>query len=97
MRDIERERRRYRQREKQAPCREPDVGLDPGISGSHPEPKIDAQPLIHAGVPSGSLPRHLNVESMMQALAWKLPGNPLQPSLVFPLRKGEQNSGIRCT
>ena len=25
---IERERQRHRQREKQAPCREPDVGLD---------------------------------------------------------------------
>ena len=27
---------RHRQREKQAPCREPDVGLDPGSPGSHP-------------------------------------------------------------
>ena len=27
---------RERQREKQAPCREPDVGLDPGSPGSHP-------------------------------------------------------------
>ena len=30
------ERGRDRQREKQAPCREPDVGLDPGSPGSHP-------------------------------------------------------------
>ena len=37
MRD--RERQRYRLREKQAPCREPDVGLDPGSPGSHPGPK----------------------------------------------------------
>ena len=29
------------QREKQDPCREPDVGLDPGTPGSHPEPKTD--------------------------------------------------------
>ena len=29
MRDPERERQRLRQREKQAPCREPDVGLNP--------------------------------------------------------------------
>ena len=29
----------HRQREKQAPCREPDVGLDPGSPGSHPGPK----------------------------------------------------------
>ena len=27
---------RHRQREKQAPCREPDVGLDPGTPGSRP-------------------------------------------------------------
>ena len=32
----ERERPRHRQREKQAPCREPDVGLDPGSPGSPP-------------------------------------------------------------
>ena len=39
----ERGRDTERQREKQAPCREPDVGLDPRIPGSHPEPKADAQ------------------------------------------------------
>ena len=27
---------RHSQREKQAPCREPDTGLDPGSPGSHP-------------------------------------------------------------
>ena len=39
MRDREREKQRHRQREremKQAPCREPDMGLDPGSPGSHP-------------------------------------------------------------
>ena len=35
-----RERQRHRQREKQARCREPDVGLNPGSSGSHPGPKV---------------------------------------------------------
>ena len=30
------QRQRHRQREKQAPCREPNVGLDPGTPGSHP-------------------------------------------------------------
>ena len=35
------------QREKQAPCREPDVGLDPGTLGSQPEPQAGAQPLSH--------------------------------------------------
>ena len=33
---------RERQREKQAPCREPDVGLDPKTLGSHTELKADA-------------------------------------------------------
>ena len=43
---------RQRQREKQAPCGEPNVGLDPGIPGLHPEPKADAQPLSHPGIPA---------------------------------------------
>ena len=51
MRDTER-RQRHRQREKQAPRREPDVGLDPGILRSYPEPKADAQPLSHPGIPN---------------------------------------------
>ena len=29
----------------------PDVGLDPGSPGSHPELKADAQLLNHSGVP----------------------------------------------
>ena len=49
MRDTERG--RDRQGEKQAPCREPDAGLDPRIPRSRPEPKADAQPLSHPGVP----------------------------------------------
>ena len=39
------------EREKQAACKELDVGLDPGTPGSCPEPKADAQLLIHPGVP----------------------------------------------
>ena len=35
----------------QVPFREPKVGLDPGTPGSCPEPKADAQPLSHSGVP----------------------------------------------
>ena len=49
--EKERERQRPRQREKQASCREPDVGLHPGIPGSGPEPKADTQPLSHPGIP----------------------------------------------
>ena len=51
MRDPQRERQRHRQKEKQAPSREPDVGLDPRTPGSQPEPKADAQPQSHPGVP----------------------------------------------
>ena len=49
---MERERQRHRQREKQAPCRKSDAGLDPGTMGSYPESKADAQPLSHLGVPN---------------------------------------------
>ena len=35
-RESARERQRHRSREKQAPCWEPDVGLDPGTPGSRP-------------------------------------------------------------
>ena len=49
--DIERERQRHRRREKQAPCREPDVGLDPGTPGLRPGPKAGIKPLSHPGIP----------------------------------------------
>ena len=42
-------RERQRHREKQAPIREPNVGLDPRTPGSRPEPKADAQPLSYPG------------------------------------------------
>ena len=53
MRDTERQ--RHRQMEKQAPCGEPDVGLDPATLGSHPEPKAGAQPLSHPGALATSI------------------------------------------
>ena len=37
------------EREKQAPCGEPDMGLDPRTLGSLQEPKADAQPLEPPG------------------------------------------------
>ena len=40
-----------RGREKQAPCREPDVGLHRGAPGSCPGPKADATLLSHPGIP----------------------------------------------
>ena len=51
MRDTQRERQGHRQREKQAPRREPHVGLDSKTLGSCPALKADAQPLGHPGVP----------------------------------------------
>ena len=50
-REAETHKERQRQKEKQAPCREPKVGLDPRTPGSHPEPKADGQPLSHPGAP----------------------------------------------
>ena len=46
-----RERQKHRQREKQAPHREPDVGLNPGSPGSRSGPKAGAKPLGHSGIP----------------------------------------------
>ena len=40
-----------REKQRQAPCREPDVALDPGSPGSGPRPKANAQPLSHPGIP----------------------------------------------
>ena len=62
MRDTEREaetqkeKQRHRQREeKQAPCKEPDMGVNPGNPGSRPEPKADTQLLSHPGIPDSLL------------------------------------------
>ena len=51
MRDTHTERQGHKQRERQAPCREPDVGLDPGTLGSRPGPKAGAKPLSHPAIP----------------------------------------------
>ena len=42
MREAETE--KERQREKQAPCREPNMGLKPRTPGSCPRPEAGAQP-----------------------------------------------------
>ena len=49
MRDTQRQ--RHRQTEKQAPCEEPNVGLDPRTPESRPKLKADGQLLSHPGVP----------------------------------------------
>ena len=51
MKDTERARQRHRQREKQTPCRESDLGLNPRTPGSRPGLKADAQLLSHQGCP----------------------------------------------
>ena len=45
------ERQGHRQREKQALCGEPAVGLNPRTLRLRPEQKADTQPLSHPGVP----------------------------------------------
>ena len=55
MRDTHTERQRHRQREKQAPGGEPEEGIDPRAQGSLDEPKADAQPLSHPGIPNDLL------------------------------------------
>ena len=50
-RQRQRQRERERQRKKQAPCREPDEGLDPGSPRPRPWLKAGAKPLSHAGIP----------------------------------------------
>ena len=46
-----RQKQRQKHKEMQAPCREPDAGLDPKTPGSHLEPKTGAQPMSHPGAP----------------------------------------------
>ena len=51
MRDTHTQRKRHRQREKQVPCKELDVGLNPMTPGPRPGPKVNAQLLSHPSVP----------------------------------------------
>ena len=51
MRDTHRERKRQKQKEKEDPFRETNVRFDPGTTRSCSQPKADAQPLSHPGVP----------------------------------------------
>ena len=51
MTDTHTQRQRHRQREKQASCREPDTGLDPGTAGPYTWPKAGPKLLTHSGIP----------------------------------------------
>ena len=65
VRERERERERERGRDTQAEGEagsmhwEPDVGFDPGSSGSRPRPKAGAKPLRHPGIPTRCLITHI--------------------------------------
>ena len=69
-----RERQRHRQREKQAPRGEPNVGLNPRTPGSRPEPKADAQPLSHPGIPGVSNLSMLTEVALVSSLqlSWEI-------------------------
>ena len=53
-REAETQAEREAERKKQAPCKEPNAGLDPGSLGSCPGPKAGATPLSHPGVPAST-------------------------------------------
>ena len=57
MRNTHTLKQRHRQREKQTLCGKPAVRLDPRTPGSRPEPKADAQPLSHPGIPRSDVLR----------------------------------------
>ena len=57
----ERGRHTGRGREKQAPCREPDMGLDSVTPGSHPGLKAGAHPLSHPGVPKIDILKKMDI------------------------------------
>ena len=58
MRNRERKREAETQAEGEAgSMQEPDVGLDPEFTGSPPQPKADAQPLGHQGIPENTFLR----------------------------------------
>ena len=63
MRNRERERQRHRHREKQAPCREPDAGLDPGSPRSRPGLSAVLNTLSYRGFPI----RAFNSQVFLQA------------------------------
>ena len=68
------ERGRDRQREKQAPRRELDVGFNPGTPGSCPEPKTDAQPQGHPGVPCYNVFKHPKQKALLAAWSLEVTG-----------------------
>ena len=94
MRDREREREAETQAEeekKQAPCREPDMGLDLGSPGSRPGLKADAQPLSHPGCPD-SVFMQCSPGQGIWAIFSSLHGGRKQVWKVWPLGHSYTNS-----
>ena len=58
----------------QTPCKEPDVGLNPGTSGSCSEPKADAQLLSNPGIPGIPILLNRNSENEHSNLVPDLKG-----------------------
>ena len=73
MRDAERQ--RHRQREKQAPCREPNVGLDTGTPGSHPGLKAEPPRLPHLFSSKGNCPARTHNSPWAAMVSMCLPGS----------------------
>ena len=99
MRDTEREAETLAEREKQVPCREPNVGIDPGTPGSHPGPKAGAQPLSHPGVPTYILLSFYSWGKQLKKVKWLLdlksfctPGNRVCISYHFESSRHSTNS-----
>ena len=85
MRDTHRERQRHKQREKHAPCREPDEGLDPRTPGSHPGPKAGAKPLSHPGVPRRVFTMRKFFDSMVYQLLLSLCSSNIPPIVTLKM------------
>ena len=68
----ETQRQRHRQSEKQAPRREPHVGLNPRTPRSCPEPKADAQLLSHPGKPQSLCLNHSQAPYNVSSNLWIL-------------------------
>ena len=80
MRDTERE----RQRENQAPCKEPDMKLDPRTPGSHPELKAGTKLLSHPGFPN-----YCSLLEWSHMISWKSE----ESALMKDSEKGMQDVG----